>query len=283
MNIFIFLKIKYRECVAREKDDRNPDLIKSWWSLVLCLVCVIIFGLVYWNTVSLPKVLSEKDATNNPERFISERAFKDLEKLVLPGPRPTGTATHEIFAVNYIQVAVNEIISRKNSNILIELDHQISSGSYRLSGSPVFAFSGIQNIIVKLTSADNPDPDHFIALNAHLDSVVDSRGVADDGLGVVVLIETLRVLSQSTEKFKHGIIFLWNGCGKMGHQGAYSFVTQYKWAEKIRAFINIDGVSADNKDLLLQNDGKHAWIMNVSYRFIFKFFCLVINRFFLVL
>lgn len=264
MNIFIFIKIKYRECVAREKDDSNPELIKTWWALVLCVLCGLIFGLVYWNIVSLPKALEEIDIPKNPGRFIAERAYKDLEKLTLPGPRVTGTTTHDVFAVNYIQNAVNEIISKKSSSVSIELDNQISSGSYGLFGSTVYAFSGIQNVVAKLTSTDNPDPENFIVLNSHLDTVIDSRGAADDGLGVVVMIETLRILSQLTESFKHGIIFVWNGSEKMGCQGAYSFITQHKWAHDIRVIINIDAVSAESKEFLFQIHKRHAWLMNVS-------------------
>lgn len=265
MNIIIYLKIKYRECVYRERNDSDPQLTGTWWAGGVCIFYGLIFGLIFWNFVSHPKALQEKDVSNYPNRFISERAFKDLENLTFPGPRVTGGTNNDQYAANYIYNAVSYIIGSKNSSVNIEIDNEFESGAYTLSGL-AFAFSGIQNIIAKYTTVENPNPEYYIALNAHFDTKFDSPGAADGGFGAVVLIEILRVISKFPIDLKHGIVFVWNGSQKLGFQGSYSFVANHEWAKNVRTFINVDAEGAILKEMMLQIDENHPWLMKVSIK-----------------
>lgn len=255
---------KFQNFIAREKDGSNPDTIKTWWAGVIFLFGAALFFLGYWNFVTLPKELTVSNIPNNPNDFIGTRALMDLVDLTKDGPRVVGSINNEVKAVNFIKSTVEEIIKQKHSAHNIEIDHQIIAGDLSL-WNYVFAYRGIQNIVAKLTPAGEPEPEHYLMLSSHFDSVVGSPGAADDGYAVVVLFEVLRVLSQSADKLKHGIIFLWNGSEELGLEGAHGFIKHHKWANNVRAFINMDGTGLEFRDLVLQVGPKHSWLMKVSF------------------
>lgn len=125
-------------------------------------------------------------------------------------------------------------------------------------------YRSLQNIVVKLTPANVTNPQHSVLLNAHFDTVPTSPGAGDDGSMVVVLLEILRVLSQSDHIFKHGIIFLFNGSEENLLQGAHVFIKNHKWASSVRAFINMDSAGNGGREIVFQAGPKHPWLMNVS-------------------
>lgn len=258
------IKPKYYKVIDRENDSSDPDTFKTWWALIVFAVGVILYFLVYWNFSSLPSALLISDIDINNDKFISERAYINLVDFVADGPRITGSVNNEVNAVNFIKSTLEDIIKAKNSSHSIEIDHQIVAGDFAY-GRSLRVYRGVQNIIAKLTPADQPEPENYFMLSSHFDSVVGSPGAADDGVGVVILFEVLRVLSQLNEKLKHGIIFVWNGSEEFGLQGAHGFIAHHKWANKIRAFINIDGTECEIRELMLQVGPKHSWLMNVSF------------------
>lgn len=258
------IKTKYKLFIAREKDASNPDTVQTLWACVIFLIGAAIFFLAYWNFVALPKELTVSDIPDNPNAFIGARAYMDLVDLTKDGPRTVGSINNEVNAVQFIKSTLDEIIRQKHSAHNIEVDHQIIAGDLSL-WNYIFAYRGIQNIVAKLTPADEPEPEHFLMLSSHFDSVVGSPGAGDDGYAVVVLFELLRVLSLSADKLKHGIIFLWNGSEELGLEAAHGFIKHHKWANKIRAFINMDGTGCEFRELVLQVGPKHSWLIKVSF------------------
>lgn len=59
-------------------------------------------------------------------------------------------------------------------------------------------------------------------------------GAGDDGTMVVVMLEVLRVLSNTTRSLKHPIIFLFNGAEENSLQGSHAFITQHEWAKDVK-------------------------------------------------
>lgn len=209
---------------------------------------------------------------NYPNQFIAERSYKNLENLVSHGPRVAGSEANEKFAVDFLKETIQDIIANKHSSHNIEIDHQIvelndfslgdnyGNTNYGLTS----VYRSLQNIVVKVTPKNSTDTKHSILLNAHFDSVPTSPGAGDDGSMTVVMLEILRVLSKAENAFKHAFIFLFNGSEENLLQGAHAFIKNHKWANTIRAFINMDSAGCGGREIMFQAGPKHPWLMNVS-------------------
>lgn len=98
--------------------------------------------------------------------------------------------------------------------------------------SCIDVYENIQNVIVKLSVKGNKN-ENWILLNSHFDTVPMSPGAGDDVTMVGIMLELLRVFSKKTT-LTHTVVFLFNGCEENSLQGAHSFITNYKWIDKIK-------------------------------------------------
>lgn len=113
-------------------------------------------------------------------RFVTNRAFKNLEVLSNIGPRVTGNYENEVLAVQYLKQEINEIIysSPKQYNEIL-YDLQIVSGCFTLNLKGVTkttCYQNIQNIVIKLKPLIFTNVSETILLNCHFDSVPTSPG-----------------------------------------------------------------------------------------------------------
>lgn len=137
----------------------------------------------------------------------------------------------------------------------ISIEQQVVSG-YNFKRS---VYKNIQNIIVRYQG----NTDNALMLNCHFDSVPGSPGASDDIVMCCVMMEILRVLSKSTKKQKHSIIFLFNGSEEEDLQASHGFITQHKWAKDVKAYINLESTGSDGKEILFRSGPKHDWLVRM--------------------
>ncbi|KAF9541630.1 hypothetical protein BGW38_009823, partial [Lunasporangiospora selenospora] len=90
-----------------------------------------------------------------------------------------------------------------------ELWVQVEDGSHRfdfMSKVVMKTYTNMTNIIVRLSCGPECD-DNAILLNAHFDTTLGSPGATDDGLGVGVLMEIIRIMSIQSAPKKNSVIF----------------------------------------------------------------------------
>ncbi|KAF5278793.1 hypothetical protein FQA39_LY18351 [Lamprigera yunnana] len=244
------------------KDSEN-DLapLPTWYFFLLLFVMITVLSAVIVVERQLPPGLKTSEEHQYPNRFIAERAYNTLKNLTSLGPRVAGSYANEVLAVNYLKKEIETIIQNAKKQNVIELDVQKASGAFQLRflDGMTNVYRNMQNIIVRIGSRINSP--HSLLLNCHFDTVSQSPGASDDGAGCAVMLEMLRVLSQSDKILLHNIIFLFNGGEENFMPASHGFITQHKWAKEVRAFINIEACGAGGRELLFQAGPNHPWIL----------------------
>ena len=179
--------------------------------------------------------------------FVEERARKHLEAITSFGPRPAGSYANEIQAVNYITEALQKIKASAREDIIIEIDIQKPSGSFDLGFLAGFTsiYRKITNVLVRISPKDSYPPKNTVLMNGHFDSVPGSPGASDDAVSCAVMLEIVRCLAQTRNfNFVHGVVFNFNGAEENILQASHGFITQHKWVETVRAFVNLEAAGA---------------------------------------
>uniref|UniRef100_T1H709 FXNA-like protease n=1 Tax=Megaselia scalaris TaxID=36166 RepID=T1H709_MEGSC len=146
----------------------------------------------------------------------------------------------------------------------IDYDIQEASGSYVIFNM-VNAYQSIQNVVVKFSAKDS-NSTNYLLINSHYDTVAESAGAGDAGVMITTMLEVLRKISKSSNTLRHPIIFLFNGAEENPLQGSHAFINQHKWANNIKALINLDSAGSGGREILFQSGPNHPWLMKYYKR-----------------
>lgn len=69
-------------------------------------------------------------------------------------------------------------------------------------------YRDISNIVVRVSNGTDAGKEHALLINAHLDSTLPSPGAADDALPCGLMLEALRVLTQTPGWSPHHAMIL---------------------------------------------------------------------------
>ena len=199
---------------------------------------------------------------NSCDLFFQERARDHLRQLTSVGPRPAGSYENEVLAVDFIRRRLESIQKRAKSVHQLTIDIQKPRGSFNLPFVDGLTqnYRDITNIIVKLESNTRLS-NNALLVNCHFDSVPQSPGASDDAVSCAIMLEVLDVITQSDDAFKNNFIFLFNGAEENLLPASHGFITQHKWAEEARAFINLEACGAGGRELVFQSGPNHPWLI----------------------
>ncbi|KAF2903090.1 hypothetical protein ILUMI_03106 [Ignelater luminosus] len=231
-------------------------------ALILLVYLFGLYGIAYLIEESLPTPLQISDEKNQPDAFIAERARNDLKELLNIGPRTTGSYENEVLAVDFLKRKIADIQRQAHSNQRMQMDVQVSSGSYYLDFRPygaISAYGKIQNVLVKLHSKKNSK--HSLLVNTHFDTVIGSPGGSGAGIMCTIALEILRKLSRLPEPPEHNIIFLFNGAEETPLQGSHAFVQDHIWAKEVEVLVNLDAGGAGGKEFPNLIGPKQPWML----------------------
>lgn len=233
------------------------------WILLPLFVAGAIYTLSYIAFHNVPEIVIHNLGSNS-DKFVGRYARENLKNLSSLGPRLVGSEANEIRTIKFLTNAVEEIKSNALSKYKIEYQVQTASGSYIIEDM-VDIYQDIKNFVVRFSSPCC-NSSSALLLNSHFDTVPESSGAGDDGTMVVVMLEVLRVLSNTTRSLKHPIIFLFNGAEENSLQGSHAFITQHEWAKDVKAFINLDVAGLGGREMLFQSGPGHPWLMKYYHK-----------------
>ncbi|ELU36920.1 endoplasmic reticulum metallopeptidase [Rhizoctonia solani AG-1 IA] len=121
-----------------------------------------------------------------------------------------------------------------------EVWRQQGSGTHRfdMMNKRVYKnYVDLTNIIVRVSDGTPEGKRNAVLVNSHLDSTLPSPGAADDAISVGVMLECIRVLTETPESLQ---------------DGSHLYATQHFTAHTVRAIINLEAAGSTGPELLFQ-------------------------------
>lgn len=212
-----------------------------WVALVLVLVSLLLAA----RSLAPPEPLP-LDAS--AEAFSGLRAAVMLAYLLGDeAPHPVGSAANR---------AVRDRLLGALTDLGLEPHVQRAVGcSHKW---PVCA--NVENVVAEIPG----ETVDTVALMAHYDSVPHSPGAADDGSGVVTLLESARALRQAPPA-RNRILLLFTDAEETGLLGAEAFFASHPLAASVKAVINVEGSGSGGPSLLLRSSQQGGHLLR-AYR-----------------
>ncbi|KAF6035759.1 hypothetical protein EB796_005923 [Bugula neritina] len=247
-------------------------LTEKFW-LIAIASCLALFVVVDINYHSFPQAQQPKVTLTVSERksfewefkantFLESNARVFLEKLCSFGTRHLGSKANEESAVTYITDVVKEIKTHANPLHEIELDIQAPSSCFDINfiGNFTTCYMNIKNILVRLSPV-NQKSSSALLVNCHYDTAISSPGASDDAISCAIMMESLRLLSQSDQPLTHSIVFNFNGAEEAILQASHGFITQHPWAGQLKAFVNLEAAGSGGREIVFQTGPEHPWLV----------------------
>ena len=211
-----------------------PDTVAAKRLLLAALVVAVVAALVVVGVTPLgvSPPASERSAADG---FSAGRAML-LLRVVAAAPRPIGS----------------DAAVRARDAIVAELD-ALHLAPHVQTASAVSATSGrvagtARNVVARLPGRD---PSRAVLLVAHYDSVPVAAGAADDGGGVVTLLETARALVAGPRP-RNDVVFLFTDGEERGLLGARAFLREDPWAYGVGVALNFDSPGSSSPVLMYE-------------------------------
>ena len=213
---------------------------RKYWLIWLALSHALLLAIFYVNKPIAARAPREKSA------FSEARAQQVLSHLTNNiGLRLAGTPKAEQAA----QYLANELRAIPG----VEVDVQRVSDAHHLPGTfvpwPVIKYH-VTNVVARIPGWTR----EAVLLNAHYDTLGDSPGAGDDGIGIVAIVEAARALAAGP-KLEHSVIILCNGGEEYGLYGADGFIRNHPLAKDVKAYLYIDGGPGGATTLLYSGPG----------------------------
>ncbi|CAF0727687.1 unnamed protein product [Adineta ricciae] len=209
------------------------------WVILFGCLFILAAPLALHFSYALPTVKSRTIPLNE---FSEERARDFYPNLTQYGPRVSNTRADYLTRAFLIS-EIDRVRAMAQPNIRFELSLQNFS---------VAKTKDLQNIAVRVSNSNSSPNAPCLMLAVHYDSVEFSPGGSDDGSGVTILLEVLsNLVSDPTITFSQvNLIVLLTAAEEMGMEGAEVFVSNHKWKNDIRRFMNIDSAGGHEKAIL---------------------------------
>ncbi|KAI0243637.1 hypothetical protein L0F63_003289 [Massospora cicadina] len=196
-----------------------------------------------WTNASLP--------LDSHPHFSLDRAYAHLQVITRAPHHFNMRANDEVrdFILDYAY-RVRDQINRKvevvdDRNTFTFTGHDTPTNLLGRSNVTGYMESG--NVLVRIRGSAGTK--NALLISAHFDSVQLSYGANDNGVGVAVAMEMLRLASVHPPK--HDLIFNFNNHEEAGVLGSVAFMA-HKWAPSVKAFLNLEGSGAGGRVLLFQ-------------------------------
>ncbi|MBD3668393.1 MAG: M20/M25/M40 family metallo-hydrolase [Kangiella sp.] len=219
----------------------------SSWSFIFA-TALIILSAVFIRMQMMPIDDLPSDADNNV--FSAGRAFDTLTTLTDHGVAHTVDSEENRQVAERIIEKIQQLgFTAEQQKTQVCLDNE--TGSARCTH--------VNNIIVTI---DGTESDDGILLSAHYDSVPSAEGASDAMAAVATLLETLRLVRQSTPP-KNRLVFLFNEGEEYGLMGARAFMREHPQAKNLKIALNIEARGTSGQSVMFETAENSGWLVDL--------------------
>jgi len=200
---------------------------------------------IYWSFSSL--MPSENHfQTDSSTAYSLEKALVHLKEIT-KDPHFVGTSEHKVVQ-DYIVSQLQAL------GFTVQVEKAIGINEKWRSAVKT------ENILVRIKGTNSGKA---LLLMSHYDSSPhSSRGASDDGVGVVTILETLRVFKANKKQPKNDIIIFINDAEETGLNGADAFVRSHPWAKDVGLVINFEARGSGGPSyLLMETNGGNSKLL----------------------
>ena len=180
------------------------------------------------------------------EQFSAQRAMNHLKEFAIK-PHPIGTKEHDRVRDYLMTALTNEGLTPQ----IQKTDSVYTKFGLILGGK-------IENIVARIPGKDSSKA---IMLVAHYDSATGGPGAADAGAGVASILETVRILSQ-TSALKNDVIILLSDGEESGLLGAQAFVEHHPWAKDVGLVLNFEARGNNGPVLMFETSEENGTLIS---------------------
>jgi hypothetical protein len=186
-----------------------------------------------------------KPASAPPAEFSAVRAFEH-SKVIARVPHPMGTPAND---------DVRAYIVRKLTELGLEVQEQPARYLHRGT------ITASVNVIGRIPGTANSKA---FTLMAHFDSVPFGPGAADDGAGVVTLLETARAL-KAGPPLKNDVLFVFTDGEESGEVGAEAFM-RTPLADQVGVLVNFETRGTSGPSMMFETSPGNGWLIREAIK-----------------
>jgi len=180
-----------------------------------------------------------------PEQQFSAARAAESYAFLAQRPHPIGSA-EQVF----VRRALCAQLRALGLDVQVQRREVVAAEYARSAGT-------VHNIIAVLPGSDTSNA---LLLVAHYDTVPAAPGAADDGSGVVVLLETARAL-RAAPQLRNDVIFLFTDGEERGLLGAQAFVDDPAWSGRVGVALNFDSPGSSGPSLMYETSADDGWLV----------------------
>jgi hypothetical protein len=177
--------------------------------------------------------------------FSSARAMAVLTEIARL-PRPVGSPEH---------ARVRQLLLERLRDLGLEPEVQTAAAL-----APVTRFARgatVRNVVTRLPGTASTGA---VLITAHYDSRELAPGAADDGSGVVTILEALRAL-RSGPPLRNDVIVLFTDAEEVGLLGAQAFVDRHPWIDDVSVVLSFEARGSGGPSIMFETNEQNGWIV----------------------
>ena len=179
-------------------------------------------------------------ATASPELFSAARALAHSQ-ILSREPHPAGS----------------EALERDRDYLVAQLKHcGVEVEIQRETVITGHSLSYVENVLGRIPGTNN---NGSFVLTAHYDSVYSGPGAADDGSGVITMLETARAL-MAGPRLPNDVVFAFTGDEERGMKGIRAF-TRHPWAQNVGVVLGLEGRGYHGPSYMFETSPGNYWLI----------------------
>ena len=201
-----------------------------------------------WLSSSYRAIPSPVPASAPDSVFSSARAMSHLARIASEA-RPPGSPNH----------------ARTRDYLIDRLTALGHTPSVQTTTSFLPGFGGVatvatvRNILARVPGTAPGGP--AVLVTAHYDSRDISLGAADDGAGVVAILETVRALG-ARAPLRNDLIVLFTDAEELGLLGARAFVAEHPWFDDVAVLVSIEMRGGGGPAMMFETGADNGWVID---------------------